>query len=177
MKENEVEKSWKMEIPARQNVWKNFIARRSLDIFFFPKSVIMDARESYKKSGVQMHLFLAAKCKTPIDRWCLQMIPGNRREQWITTEEIGTTARYCNFFTWTLISCPTASKLTVTTGRSAFQEGDCFPELTIRTWAKFWLHLGKFLLVSISGSVAWLGTVGFSKSLCVGVSGRFIVHF
>lgn len=46
--------------------------------FFFPKSVMMDARESCKKSGVQMHLFLMAKCKTLVDSWCLQMIPGNR---------------------------------------------------------------------------------------------------
>lgn len=39
---------------------------------------MMDATESCKKSGVQMHLFLMAKCKTPIDIWCLQMIPGSR---------------------------------------------------------------------------------------------------
>lgn len=47
-------------------------------IFFSPKSVTMDARESGKKSGVQMHLYLTAKSKTPIDSWCLQMISGSR---------------------------------------------------------------------------------------------------
>lgn len=35
--------------------------------FFFPsKSVMMDTREGCKKSDVQMHLLLMAKCKIPI---------------------------------------------------------------------------------------------------------------
>lgn len=42
------------------------------------KSVMMDARKSCKKSVVQMHLFPMAKCKTPIDSWCLKMSPGKR---------------------------------------------------------------------------------------------------
>lgn len=49
----------------------------------------MDARESGKKSGVQMHLYLTAKSKTPIDSWCLQMISGSRWSQGITTEQPG----------------------------------------------------------------------------------------
>jgi len=73
-----VEQWRKVEMPARQKPLKDLHGKNLIGSVFFPKSVMMDARESCKKSGVQMHLFLMAKCKTLVDSWCLQMIPGNR---------------------------------------------------------------------------------------------------